>query len=115
MFRSSSGIPSFKATFLKPVHAQKAAQLLGVAPEELQKTIFASQHPEQTERRPSTSSSGRKNDNEKLTRKHIGPTRLSLDKISITDRPGDGQEALEAFLVGLYRELFNAVVCLINK
>lgn len=41
--------------------------------------------------------------------------RESLSRISITDRVGDGMEALNAFIVGLYQETFNLVISLINR
>lgn len=41
--------------------------------------------------------------------------RESLTRVSITDRVGDGMEALNAFIVGLYQETFNLVISLVNR
>lgn len=41
--------------------------------------------------------------------------KTGLEKPAITDRFGDGLEALEAFITGLYRELFAVIVHLINR
>lgn len=129
---ATKGIPSFKSTFLKPIHAQKAAQLLGVSLEELQKTIFIStvHQQEQQEqasqqvpnKRPAadqvSGGIGSRFGMSRNLRSRVTPFRASgllAEKLSITDRPGDGMEALEAFIIGLYRETFALIVSLINR
>lgn len=47
---------------------------------------------------------------ERVSSSSLGPGRLS-----VTERTGDGQDALDAFIVGLYQETFNLVVSYINR
>ncbi len=78
--------------FARPQAAQRAAQCLGTTLEDLSRAVF---QPGQT------SSSGA------LNRK--------LRPSSAESAPPDGTEALEGFAVGLYQEVFNALVFLINR
>lgn len=130
---ATKGIPSFKSTFLKPIHAQKAAQILGVSLEDLQKMIFISTvqqqdqqeqnaQQQQKEKRASTSDQSTGGIGSRLgmgrNLRRVTPFRaggLLAEKLSITDRPGDGMEALEAFIIGLYRETFSLIISLINR
>lgn len=80
-----------KTQFAKPQAAQKAAHCLGTSLEELSRSIFMGNSSSST-----------------LNRKL-----RSADKD--TAALPDGIEALEGFVVGLYQEVFNAVVCLINR
>ena len=80
-----------KTQFAKPQAAQKAAHCLGTSIEELTRSIFQGNSSSAT-----------------LNRKLRSADR---DSAALPD----GIEALEGFVVGLYQEVFNAVVCLINR
>ena len=83
-----------KAQFAKPGAAQKAAALLGLPVEELLRQVFSS------------SGSGTL-------------TRVASVRSSPASKQEDGHtnaiEALEGFVIGLYSDVFNAVVSLINR
>ena len=81
-----------KTSFAKPAVAERAAACLGTTTEELGRAIFAS----------STSSSTTLN------------RRLRSAEKESANLP-EGIEALEGFVCGLYQEVFNAVVFLINR
>lgn len=80
-----------KTQFAKPTAAQNAAHCLGTSVEELTHVVFAG----------NTSSST-------LNRKLRSAERESANL-------PDGIESLEGFVVGLYQEVFNAIVYLINR
>ena len=80
-----------KTQFSKPACAQRAAHCLGTTVEELTRAIFQG----------NTSSSN-------LNRKLRSAERDSANL-------PDGIESLEGFVVGLYQEVFNAIVFLINR
>ncbi|XP_070204311.1 unconventional myosin-XVIIIa-like isoform X2 [Littorina saxatilis] len=88
-----------KFQFTRPAAAQRAASLLGTTPEELQRSIF-------TQGGSST-----------LTRSSSLRVPAGLDKsgLQTADANTSVTEALEAFVVGLYTDAFNAVVSLINR
>lgn len=83
-----------KGQFARPAGAQRAATLLGISPEELARNIF--------------SSSG---------------TATLTRNTSMRNSPADKQseahttamEALEGFVIGLYSDVFNAIVSMINR
>lgn len=89
------GSGSAKAQFLNPSEAQRAATLLGVSVEDLARNTF----------------------NPKATGT---PTRSNLRAVP-SDGGSDGSgsggatEALEGMISGLYMELVNAVVSLVNR
>lgn len=87
-----------KAQFAKPAAAQKAANLLGIKVEELARTIFS----------PSAGSSGT------LTRSASMRISSAADRHT-GDAGSSATDALEAFLTGLYTELFSVLVGLINR
>ncbi|XP_052072228.1 unconventional myosin-XVIIIa-like isoform X4 [Mytilus californianus] len=83
-----------KPQFAKPGSAQKAASLLGLSSEELLRQIFSSSGSSTLTRGASTRSSPAHKQEEGLT---------------------NAIEALEGFVIGLYSDVFNAVVSLINR
>ncbi|CAI9741202.1 unconventional myosin-XVIIIa-like isoform X3 [Octopus vulgaris] len=88
-----------KAQFAKPAAAQKAANLLGIKVEELARTIFS----------PSAGSSGT------LTRSASMRISNAADRHTGGESGSSATDALEAFLTGLYTELFSVLVGLINR
>ncbi|XP_038062218.1 unconventional myosin-XVIIIa-like isoform X2 [Patiria miniata] len=90
---ATKGSGSSKAQFRKPTEAQKAAHLLGTTIEELAKNTFS-------------------------PRLASGASRSSLRPVvnePMTEQGATPRDALEGMMVGLYGELVNAVVSLINK
>ncbi|KAG1673504.1 Unconventional myosin-XVIIIa [Nymphon striatum] len=83
-----TGSGSSGAQFSKPQNAQKAATLLGTTVEELSRNVFQS------------GSSSIRNQS---------PT----DKVEVTNE--DAVDALEATVAGLYTEVFNALISLMNR
>jgi len=83
-----------KGQFARPAGAQKAASLLGISVEELARNIFSSS---------GTATLGR--------------------TASVRNSPADknaeaattAMEALEGFVIGLYSDVFNAIVSMINR
>ncbi len=90
-----TGTGSSKAQFLKPSEAQKAASLLGTSVEELSRNIFSS-------RTSGTPTRG-------------GRLAVAGMEMSGGDPNAGAVESLEGMAVGLYAELVNAVVSLINR
>ncbi|XP_067682622.1 unconventional myosin-XVIIIa-like isoform X2 [Haliotis asinina] len=88
-----------KSQFSKPAAAQKAASLLGTTVEELARSIFTMS---------STSTLTRS------TSMRVGPGSEKTGSLS-SDSGASPLEHLEAFVVGLYSDVFNAVVSLINR
>ncbi|XP_076453173.1 unconventional myosin-XVIIIa-like [Babylonia areolata] len=90
-----------KFQFSRPAAAQKAASLLGTTPEELARSIF-------TQGAASSTS---------LTRSASLRVPGGMDKAGYqtVDAYTSVTEALEAFVIGLYSDAFNAVVSLINR
>lgn len=87
-----------KSQFAKPAAAQKAASLLGIKVEELSRMIFS----------PSSGSGGT------LTRSASMRISNAADRqAGETSTPAF--DALEGFVTGLYSEVFNVVVALINR
>ncbi|KAH9524269.1 Unconventional myosin-XVIIIa [Bulinus truncatus] len=91
--------PNNKPQFSKPAASQKAATLLGTTVEELSKSIFTTGGSSTLNRSASLRVSGAMD----------RPAYLPSDSSSTP------QECLEAFVVGLYSDVFNAVVSLINR
>ncbi|XP_071790068.1 unconventional myosin-XVIIIa-like isoform X4 [Asterias amurensis] len=87
------GSGSNKAQFRKPSEAQKAANLLGTTLEELAKNTFS----------PRMMGNASRN-----ALRPVAPEPQM-------DQGGTAQEALEGMMVGLYGELVNAVVALVNR
>lgn len=87
-----------KSQFSKPAAAQKAASLLGIKVEELSRMIFS----------PSTGSGGT------LTRSASMRISNAADR-QAGETSTSAFDALEGFVTGLYSELFNVVVALINR
>ncbi|XP_046371611.2 unconventional myosin-XVIIIa-like isoform X3 [Haliotis rufescens] len=88
-----------KSQFNKPAAAQKAASLLGTTVEELARSIFTMS---------GTSTLTRS------TSMRVGPGSEKSGNLS-SDSGASPLEHLEAFVVGLYSDVFNAVVSLINR
>ncbi|KAK6192213.1 hypothetical protein SNE40_003722 [Patella caerulea] len=87
-----------KAQFARPAAAQKAASLLGTTSEELSRSIFS----------PPGSST--------LTRNTSMRVPNANDRNSINGEvTSPALEALEGFVIGLYSDVFNAVISLINR
>ncbi|XP_025090259.1 unconventional myosin-XVIIIa-like isoform X3 [Pomacea canaliculata] len=91
--------PHNKFQFTRPAPAQRAASLLGTTTEELARCIFTAGGTSTLSR----STSFRVNSALDKTGYHAADTNTSVT------------EALEAFLVGLYSDVLNAVVSLINR
>lgn len=91
--------PNNKPQFAKPASSQRAAALLGTTVEELSKSIF--------------SSSGTS------TLNRSASLRVSAGMERPAYLPSDANasalECLEGFVVGLYSDVFNAVVSLVNR
>lgn len=94
----TAGNSSSRYQFSNPQAAQKAANLLGISVEELSRVIFG------------LASGGLTTPN---TPRAPFRTPSPVDKG--LDRDVVGVEALEGFIIGLYSELFNCVVSLINR
>ncbi|KAL8610894.1 hypothetical protein ACOMHN_056749 [Nucella lapillus] len=90
-----------KFQFSRPAAAQKAASLLGTTPEELARSIYT--------QGGGTSSTLTRNSSLRVTG--------GMDKAGYqtADANTSVTEALEAFVIGLYSDAFNAVVSLINR
>lgn len=84
--------------FANPQAAQRACTLLGTSIEELSRTIFG------------TSSGGMVTPNQPR-----GPFRTPSPTDKGFERDAQGIEAVEGFMMGLYSELFNAIVFLLNR
>ncbi|VDP00319.1 unnamed protein product, partial [Soboliphyme baturini] len=106
---STKGLPSAKSTFAKPVHAQFAADLLGVDINDLQSAIFAS-----SQQRRIDSPVNEKKGHSSVTKKDKISRVSCLERLAVTQCPGDGDEALNSFICNLYRETFLLVTDLIN-
>ncbi|XP_012936920.1 unconventional myosin-XVIIIa [Aplysia californica] len=91
--------PTNKPQFAKPAAAQRAATLLGISVEELSKSIFTSGGSSTLNRSTSLRVSG------------------AMDRPAYlpSDANATAQESLEGFVIGLYSDVFNAVVSLINR
>ncbi|RUS85714.1 hypothetical protein EGW08_006508, partial [Elysia chlorotica] len=91
--------PTNKAQFSKPAAAQRAAALLGTSVDELTKSCFSGGGNTSLSRATSLRVSG------------------AMDRPSYhpSDANASAQECLEGFVVGLYSEVFNAVISLINR
>ncbi|XP_052800270.1 unconventional myosin-XVIIIa-like isoform X12 [Mya arenaria] len=83
-----------KGQFARPAGAQKAASLLGISPEELARNIFSSS---------GTATLGR------TTSMRNSPADKGAEANTTA------MEALEGFVIGLYSDVFNAIVSLINR
>ncbi|GAB6030070.1 Myosin XVIIIA, variant 2 [Chamberlinius hualienensis] len=95
--------PNGKGQFKNPQSAQKAASLLGTTIEQLARTIFQS----------GSGLNGGVNGS-------LGPPSRNTFRTSPTDKGQpeaavDAIEALQGTVVGLYCEIFNAIISLINK
>ncbi|XP_025836793.1 unconventional myosin-XVIIIa isoform X2 [Agrilus planipennis] len=95
---TKAGISNSRYQFLNPQSAQRAAYLLGTTVEELSRLIFGL--PSGSLGTPSTPRA---------------PFRTPSPIEKGIDRDVVGLEALEGMVVGLYSELFNAVISLINR
>ena len=85
---------SNKYQFARPVPAENAAIVLGTTPEELSRVVFNTG--------PSLNT--------------LSPSYKAADKdVSSGGVEMTGQESLEGFVIGLYAEVFQAVVSLINR
>lgn len=84
--------------FANPQYAHKAANLLGTSIEELSRVIFG------------LASGGMCTPNTPRTPlRSPSPTDKGLDREAV------GLEALEGFIIGLYNELFNCIISLMNR
>ncbi|XP_039251994.2 unconventional myosin-XVIIIa-like isoform X2 [Styela clava] len=102
----SQKIGGSRYQFLKPDAAQKASSLLGFSIENLARAIF---QPSSTPRTPSSPSvSGRNPASLQRT--------LSSSSASGDEPTGcSGQDNLEAFVTGLYTEVFRLVISVVNR
>ncbi|XP_055861175.1 unconventional myosin-XVIIIa-like isoform X2 [Biomphalaria glabrata] len=88
-----------KPQFAKPAASQKAASLLGTTVEELSKSIFTT----------GGSSTLNRSASLRVSNAMERPAYLPSESGSTP------QECLEAFVIGLYSDVFNAIVSLINR
>ncbi|KAL5016328.1 hypothetical protein ScPMuIL_005917 [Solemya velum] len=84
-----------KSQFARPAASQKAATLLGISVEELARQIFTSSGTGSLSRTTSM--------------------RVSSPRDATLEANTSGIENLEGFIIGLYSDVFNAVVSLINR
>ena len=85
-----------KSQFSKPHAAQRAAHCLGTSVEELTKSVFSGNASSATL-------------NRRASRAHLEQQAGGENVVP------EGMESLEGFVVGLYQEVFNALVFLINR
>ncbi|KAK6055664.1 putative bacteriochlorophyll 4-vinyl reductase, partial [Cooperia oncophora] len=82
-----------RAHFLRVVHAQHAAALLGVSTEDLGNALFRG----------------------KTSNNNVAAKVTAASRMALTSRGPDAPEALVSFCAGLYQELFYTIIEFINK